>query len=204
MDISTVSDNSLNLQSLLMNGINETRSNNGTAVKNVTNDKADYAKKGEPTYMAEMDSDGDGTVSFDEFREYCKEKNISSKQMVKMSQLASSYRTLKAEENTIDYISKLTPNVFPKLKQADSESGAFKNSENKYNISNDTNYDRKVSYNEYMSYCEQNVKPNEIKVNAKIEETDSNNFKISKAGYAVKSYETNSAYKLKSTFEESV
>ena len=125
--------------------------------------------------------------------------------MVKMSQLASSYRTMKAEEDTIDYISKLIPNVFPKLKQANSESGALRSSENKYNISDDnTNNDKKVSYKEYMSYCEQSVKHNEIKTNTKVEEADSKHFKVSKSGYAINSYKAHSEHKLKSTFEESV
>ena len=39
----------------------------GQVANNVNMNNSYYAKKGEPMYMAEMDSDGDGVVSLDEF-----------------------------------------------------------------------------------------------------------------------------------------
>ncbi len=198
MELSAISNNSLDIESLI-NGTN--RTNNGNNIKTQT---AEYAKKGEPMYMADMDSDEDGTVTLDEYREYCKSKGINTKDMMKMSQLASAYRTMKAENEAIDYISKLKPNVFPKLKQANSESNHVKNNDNKFNISADANSEKKVSYKDYMEFCEQNSKVSEIKSNTKIEETDNGKFKISNAGKALKSYNTSEKHALKSTFEKEV
>ena len=201
MDVGAVYNNSLDLQSLLINGNGNNRVNNGYDGKD---NSSDYAKKGEPIYMAEMDSDSDGVVSFDEFKDYCKTNNVSSKGMVKMSMLAATYHTLKAEEDAIDYISKLTPNVFPKLKQADSGSVYAKEGDNKYNISMDSNRDKMVTYQEYMTYCEQNVKSNELKAYTKAEETAGGNLEISNYGKALESYESSEGNALKTTFEELV
>lgn len=201
MDISAVSNNSIDIASLI-NGASEiSRKSKGY---DPTTQTADYAKKGEPMYMADMDSDSDGTVTLDEFRDYCKSKNIKTRDMIKMSKLASAYRTMEAENQTIDYISKLIPNVFPKLKQADSDSGHIKQNENKYNLSTDADNDKKVSYKDYLEYCEQNAIPQALKSNAKTEETDNGKIKITHYGKAMNSYRNNNSSALKSTFEEVV
>ena len=64
------------------------------------NNSAYYAKKGEPMYLKEMDADEDGIVSFDEFKDYCKEQWISAKEMVKMVEMANSYRTMQSQKKT--------------------------------------------------------------------------------------------------------
>ena len=200
MDINSISNSQIDIQSLL-NAANKT---NGVNNNDSTSKTGYYAKKGEPMYMKDMDSDDDGTVTLDEFRDYCKSKNISTREMVKMSQIASSFRVMAAEENTIDYISKLTPNVFPKLKQAESESGYLRQSENQYNISNDPAKSNKVSYKEYMEYCQQNAVTGDLKSNAKVEESDDGNFKISNHGKALKLYKDTEGSFVKSTFENAV
>ena len=195
MDVGSINNNSLDIQSLLINnsnGINRANSND------ITNRTADYAKKGEPMYMADMDADEDGTVTLDEYRDYCKSKGINTKEMIKMSQMAASYRTMKAENETIDYISKLIPNVSPKVKQADSTH--VKQSENKYNISADTN--SKVSYKEYMEYCQQNARSQNVKSNAMIEKTEDGTFNISNSGKVMNLYRNNSNHSIRSTFED--
>ena len=197
MDLSAVSANSLDIQSLLINGTN--------GLNRATNygdtQTANYAQKGEPMYMAEMDSDEDGTVTLDEFKDYCKDKGIGTRDMVKMSQYASMYRTMKAENEAIDYISKLIPHVHPNLKQADSGSDHLKGSEDQYNISNDTNQPNIVKYDEYMKYCEQNTVPHELKSNTAVEETDDGNLKITNSGKVIDSYEKSESTSLNSTFE---
>ena len=199
MDISTISNNALDIQSILINGSNGVnRLNNG--YDNVDG-QAYYAKKGEPMYMADMDSDEDGTVTLDEFRDYCKEKGMSTREIVKMSQLASAFRTMQAETEAFDNISKLIPNVYPNLKQSESESGYLNSGDEQYNISNDVNIDKRVSYSEYMEYCENNVAPNELKSNTKFEETDSGKFEVTNSGKAVESYLKSEGYGLESTFE---
>ena len=182
MSVGTVSNNTLDIQSFLVNGSNSL----------------------EPMYSAEMDTDEDGVVSLDEFKDYCKEKGINTRGMIKMSQLAASYRTMKAEAEAMDYISKLIPNVFPHLKEPDSKSGYLRQEEDQYNISNNPNQDKMVKYDEYMEYCEQNVVPNELKSNAKAEEAGNGNLKISNTGKALASYINNENSAIKNTFEKLV
>lgn len=202
MDLGAISGSSLDINTLLTNSLNKTElSGKGY---DPTNKTAIYAQKGEPMYMADMDSDEDGTVTLDEFKDYCKSKNINTREMVKMSKLASAYRTLKSENEAIDYISKLIPNVFPKVKQADSNSAFKTQSENKYNISTDADSSKKVSYKDYLEYCEQNAVPQKIQDGAKLEETNDGSIKITHTNKAVNIYKTNAANKLQNTFEEVV
>ena len=201
MDVGAISNNSLDIQSLLINGANGINRANNSDDK--TNQTAEYARKGEPMYMAEMDTDEDGVVTLDEFREYCKSKDINTRDMLKMSQLAASYRTMKAENDTIDYISKLIPHNSP-LKQSSTESTYAKQGDNKYNISMDSNHDKVVSYKEYMEYCQKNVAPHELKAETKVEETENGKLKITNAGKAIKAYGQSEKDTLRSTFEEVV
>ena len=196
MDVSSVYNNQLDIQSLLL--ANTTNKTTGGNSNDTTNNTGYYAKKGEPMYMADMDSDEDGIVTLDEFRDYCKSKGINTREMIKMSQTASSYRVMMAEEDTINYISKLIPNISPKLKQSE----YLKPNENQYNIS--PNSDKKVSYQEYMEYCQQNSVQNEYKSNSKVENSDDGTLKISNKGYAVKSYKDSEDESVKSTFEKAV
>ena len=200
MDISSLYNSQIDIQSLL-NGVGQTKNANSN---NITNQTANYAEKGEPMYMEDMDSDKDGVVTLDEFRNYCKEKNINSNAMMKMSKAASSYRVMKAEESSIDNISKLIPNVHPNLKQTESKSGFLKQTENQYNISNDPNKTKNVSYQEYMKYCQQNTTANNLKTNTKVENSQNGAFKVSSSGKAVNSYKNSESNALRSTFEKEV
>ena len=200
MELNTISNYSQDLQYILVskaNGVTNRSSND------YSDKTAYYAKKGEPMYMAEMDSDEDEVVTLDEFKEYCGSKGMSTRDMVKMSQLATSYRTMQAENETIDYISKLIPNVSPKLKQAESESVYAKKGDNKYNVSMDSNRDSKITYQEYMAYCQKNAgASHEFKSDAKLEETGNGEFKITNSGKAIKSYEKSEGYYPESLFED--
>jgi len=84
MNISSVYNNQIDIQSLLTNNINGSQTNSN----DVINRTAYYAQKGEPMYMVEMDSDEDGKVTLDEFKDYCKSNNISTRNMIRMSQTA--------------------------------------------------------------------------------------------------------------------
>ena len=201
MDVSGISNNSLDIQSLLMSETKGVQAGKGSNVQTQT---AEFAKKGEPIYMSDMGTDGDGTVTLDEYKDYCKSKGISTREMVKMSKLAASYRTMKAENETIDYISKLIPNVHPNVKQTDSNSAYTNHTDNRYNVSNDTNQNKKVSYNEYMDYCKQNAVSQELKANTKVEEDENGKLKISSSGKSIEAYKNHDVSYLKSTFEELV
>ena len=182
MDVSTISNNSLDIQSILLNDSYKISNSN-----NVKNQTANYAQKGEPMYMAEMDSDEDGTITLDEYRDYCKSNGINTRDMIKMSKLAASYRTMKAEDEAINYISKLIPNLHPNLKQADSITPAYsKNSEIKFNSENNN-----ISYKEYISFCEQNKSSEKPKAYTTAEKDDDGNLKLTNSGKAIKSYLNN-------------
>lgn len=202
MDISSVSNNQVDIQSLLINSTSKT--NNTTSNNNLTNNTACYAKKGEPMYMSDMDTDDDGVVTLDEFRDYCKSKNISTQDMIKMSKSAASFRVMSAEENTINYISKLVPNISPKVKQSESKSWNVKQSENQYNISNDSKTENKVSYSQYMEYCQHNAVSNDSKSNTKVKNSSDGKLTISNFGKAAKSYNNIGKNFVKSTFEKAV
>ena len=201
MEVGAISNNSLDIQALLSGPTTTAKISNGYDVNNKT---AEYARKGEPMYMADMDKDGDGIVTLDEFKDYCKDKGINSRDMVKMSQMASAYRTMQAENSAIDYISKLIPNVLPNIKEANQNSANVKNDGNKFNISTDETQDKMVSYAEYMAYCEQNAASHDVKAVAKAEETEDGNLKIKNYGKAVNAYKKSEGYKPQSTFEEVV
>ena len=179
MDVNTISNNSLDIQSILLSESNKiTRSNNNE------NQTANYAQKGEPMYMEDMDTDKDGTITLDEYRSYCKSKGIGVREMVKMSKLAASYRTMKAEGDAINNISKLIPNIQPNLKHTDSISPAnHKNSETKFRTENNN-----ISYKEYISFCEQNKSSDEPKAYATAEKDDDGTLKLTNTGKAIKSY----------------
>ena len=198
MNVGNVSGYSSDIQSLLYSGLNKIN-RNGSA-NDSTNKTANYAKKGEPMYMEEMDSDGDGVVTLDEFKAYCKDNGINTKQMIKMSQMASLYRTMQAETEAIDSISKFTPNISPYIKQTNNESAHVKDSENKFNISADPNNDKMVSYKEYIEYCEQNAEQQKINPDTeKTEDKDSKNLNYNKA---VSKYKSSKNHGVVSTFEE--
>jgi hypothetical protein len=181
-----------------MNGINSAnRSDNGGDTKEKT---AYYAKKGEPMYMAEMDSDEDGIVTLDEFRDYCKSNGIKTNSMLKMSKMAASYRTMQAENEAI---SNLIPKVHP-LKQNNSEPIYSRQGDGRYNLSMDANKDKTVTYKEYMEYCRKNAVPDRMKADAKAEETDNGGLKITNTGKALETYKSHEASALRSTFEEAV
>lgn len=61
-----------------------------------------YARKGEPTYVAQMDSDEDGTITFDEFREYCKENELSSDEVLKLLEARNAWKLLQAKKEAQD------------------------------------------------------------------------------------------------------
>lgn len=111
-----------------------------------------YAKKGEPMYQEDMDSDNDGIVSFDEFKEYCKSNNISSKDVSDMIDMRMAYRMSQYASDTLKKAD------FEKLKTGSLDLIYANDGDGNYDAELDINKDSKVSYNEYLRYCEQNAK----------------------------------------------
>ncbi len=197
LPLNSVATSSLSgLQSSLINsktsGINQN-------TNKLNNNSAYYAKKGEPMYMKEMDADEDGVVSFDEFRDYCKENDISPKQMVKMVEQANNYRTLQANEKASENISKNLINhqtdsksnsITPiDVKPTDGSSNVYaKRGDSKYDEAMDANSDDKVTYKEYIDYCKEHAKTKEQKSDTKVEQSDDGTFKTSSASKAAAAY----------------
>ena len=175
------------LQSTLLNNISS-----GSSANKTNNNTAYYAKKGEPMYMKEMDSDEDGIVSFDEFKDYCQANGISAKEMIRMAEMASAYRTMQAQkkaENTLNEQKNSGNNV--QTAQTGDEAVYARRGDSKYDEAMDTNSDDKVTYKEYIEYCEENSKPQEQKANTKVENTADGEFKTTSSGKAVSTYSQN-------------
>ena len=151
-----------------------------------------FAKKGEPMYMQEMDADDDGIVSFDEFKNYCKDKGISSRQMEKMVQMGSSYRELmnQVQKNG----EKATPaniqvnDLLEKINSKSDDKIYAVRGDDKYDEVIDSNSDDKITYKEYVDYCVEHAKTNEQKSNTRFEQTENGLFKTTSYGKALNAY----------------
>ena len=116
MNISQINDlsNETNVFGLQTNLLNKKPISLNFGMRTINN-TCFYAKKGEPSYMKAMDADEDEVVSFEEFKDYCEKNGISSKDMAKMIQIASSYRTTQAQKEQL--INKVSLKLTPKLKR---------------------------------------------------------------------------------------
>lgn len=154
--------------------------NAGIKMNTQNNNSAYYAKKGEPMYIKEMDADEDGIISFDEFKSYCDEKGISDKERIKMAEMATSYRLRQAQKKASD-------NVKKEGKTNNSASNAeavyAKRGDSKYDEVMDTNNDDKITYKEYIEYCQEhsNSPKNKIEGDAEASEESSSDFGTRKA-----------------------
>jgi hypothetical protein len=173
MDLSqnSILSNSSNSFGLQTNFLNKKPAGLNFGMKANNNNSAYYAQKGEPMYMKEMDADEDGIVSFDEFKDYCQANGISSKEMVRMVEMANSYRTMQGEG-----VNKKS-NAKSKKQEVESEAVYAKRGDGKYDEAMDTNNDDKVSYKEYIEYCKEHSQPQEQKSDTKVSESEDEEFK---------------------------
>ena len=74
------SDMSLNMQ--LLNSLSTNNLYNTDLNLPQTGKPTVYAKSGDPNYNEEMDTDMDGTVTMEEYQEYCKNNNINIEEQV--------------------------------------------------------------------------------------------------------------------------
>ena len=167
-----------------------------------------FAKKGEPMYMQEMDADEDGIVSFDEFKDYCKDKGISSKQMEKMVQMGNSYRELmdqiKKNDGNKTIVNFQVSDLLEKINSKNDDKIYAVRGDDKYDEAIDTNADDKITYKEYIDYCVEHAKTNEQKSNTRVEQTDSGVFRTSSSGKAVNAYARSASQPVQSMFEYAV
>ncbi len=136
-----------------------------------------YAKKGEPMYIKEMDEDEDGIVSIDEFRDYCKVNGISGKKMTEMLMLANSYRVTQEQKKKEENKKQSKSENQNEEKEIETEAIYAKRGDSKYDETMDLNNDDKVSYKEYIEYCQEHVKTKDKKSDTKISELEDEVFK---------------------------
>jgi hypothetical protein len=147
-----------------------------------------YAKKGEPMYQEDMDSDSDGVVSYDEFKEYCKENNISSKDIADMIDMRMAYRMSQYAEETFKKAN------FNDIKTGNLDLIYANDGDGNYDAEIDSNKDLKISYSEYLRYCEQNAKMEAKKSDTKVVEDNKNRFMTVSFGHASNAYNRVQAY----------
>jgi len=133
-----------------------------------------YATKGEPTYMKDMDTDNDGNITMDEFREYCKANDISTNEMKNMLELRMAYKMSQDITNQINNLQNEQKNDKKSIGNLDLIY-AEKN-DSKYDENMDTDGDSKISYKEYLRYCEQNSKTATQHYDTKIKENSKSKF----------------------------
>ena len=129
-----------------------------------------YAKKGEPMYKKDMDTDEDGTVTMDEFKEYCDANGISAKQRIHMLEAVAMYRMMCEKKQKEKEEAEENQNSQNDKKEKDS---AVKVDLSKFEINPaaDTNGDKKITYTELakhrLSRCRQEYgySPSEINKN---------------------------------------
>ena len=172
-----VSNNNFGLKSNILN-----QKQNGFGLGSKSDMNAYYAKKGEPMYMNEMDSNEDGVVSFEEFKGYCEDNDISSKDMIRMVEMANSYHTMVSQKNASKNIQgKEENNSMPEFVYA-------KLGDAKYDELMDINSNEIVTYREYIEYCEEHLSQIEPKSDTKIEETEDGKFETKSMSKAVNAY----------------
>ena len=123
----------------------------------------ELVKKGEVGYLQGMDSDNDGIVTLDEFNEYCDKNGVSEKEKLALMQVIMNAKTAqKVNENTGKASKEINKKENENIDEEDSSKIVYaKKGDDKYNKEMDFNNDEKITYEEYLRYCQQNAKPKE-------------------------------------------
>ncbi len=100
-------------------------------------------------YQKEMDADDDGVITLEEFRDYCKEHDISVKQQQQMLRDRLNYQLNTERAESSEQISKI---------ESEAQAVYAKEGDDKYKEELDYNGDGKITYDEYMKYCEEQEK----------------------------------------------
>lgn len=172
----------LSITSTPTNIIQNNVSSFGLKMNTGKNDSAYYAKKGEPMYLKDMDSDEDGIISFEEFKDYCQANGISSKDMMKMLKARMEYHMNKNREKIEN--SKNT-NSGSKTNNA---TVYAKEGDTKYDARMDYNNDGKVTYKEYLEYCKEHSQQKSQKSNTIIDKSSDEEFKTINTTNVINSY----------------
>ena len=133
-----------------------------------------------------MDADEDGVITMEEFIKYCKDNGISPSEQAQMLQ------------NRLDLqLHKDRARVSAEIKEIKSEGDAIyaKEGEDNYEEEIDANKDGKITYDEYMRYCEENEKAKEkqqpqeaVSEKTVDEESGKEQFVVKNDGKAINTY----------------
>lgn len=144
------------------------------------NDTVVYAKKGEPMYQKEMDANEDGVITLEEFRDYCKEHDISVKQQQQMLRDRLNYQLQTERAQSSEQIRQI---------ETETEDFYAKEGDEKYKEEIDENGDGKITYEEYLKYCEAQEKLQEsIRAEKAQLETKDEQVIIKNEGKAINQY----------------
>lgn len=155
-----------------------------------------YAEKGDPIYQKEMDSDEDGVITFEEFKDYCLENDISADEMKQMLKNRLNYQLGNEREKISAEIREI---------KSDSEVVYAKEGEEDYDKEMDEDGDGKITYEEYMKYCEEHeeTKTEKEPEKAVIESsTDNEKVVIKNSGKAVNKYSESENTKTETKIEK--
>lgn len=163
---------------------------------NSTNTGAVYAREGEPMYQKDMDADEDGVITFQEFNDYCDENDISYAERKQMLQ------------NRLEFqLNSDRARVSAEIKEIKPEGDAVyaKEGDKNYDKEIDENSDGKITYDEYMRYCEENEKAKEKQQPEKAEtEEQEKQFTVKNDGKAINTYIKNENAKEQTKVEKEV
>ena len=169
--------NSLDLS--LIQNIGKTASNlNKTNIGK--NEQVVYARKGEPMYQKDMDADEDGVITFQEFNDYCDENDISYGERQQMLQNRLEFQLHADRAESSEQIRQIKP---------EGEAVYAKEGDDENDEEIDSNGDGKITYDEYMKYCEEQEKAQETTQPEKAElSTDEEKVVVKNEGKAINQY----------------
>ena len=140
-----------------------------------------YAEKGDVIYQKDMDKDDDGVITFQEFTDYCDENDISYAERKQMLQ------------NRLELqLHKDRARVSAEIKKIESDKNALyaKEGDEKYDKEMDKDGDGKVTYDEYMRYCQEQEEAQENKQpeKAELEKKEDDKVVVKNEGKAINKY----------------
>ena len=140
--------------------------------------QAIYAKRGETIYKREMDLDKDGVISFDELHEYCNSNSADIQQLLKNW---TTYRSGQGVEETTK------SNENEQIQSRNYDTVYARKGDNKYDAVMDKDEDGKITYKEYLEYCQQHAKAEHKASKAEIDDKDGK-FEIKNSTVAIDAY----------------
>lgn len=138
-----------------------------------------YAEKGQPMYQKDMDKDEDGIITLQEFNDYCDENDISYAQRKQMLENRLQYQLNTEHAEASAKIREIKPET----EEVYAEEG-----EECYDEAMDEDGDGKVTYEEYLKYCEEHAEEFPKESGNAVIENDKEEVKIKDSAKAVSRY----------------